>query len=736
MRNNFYRRTLSFLLALALTVSVLPHAAADSSTVLKPDFAALVETAKNRSPGVIELTEAKYYLKEIFEFAGQYAGYRDVNTGNVGVVDKTGKVIWQPNDESIVDIMPNPNGLLTVMRTDTFGNTNFYPYDIHGKMLCSANIFSNELMNWYDWPSGEQRYLIGTAFQEGTNNRIGWMLLDATGRCVLGEEFGDVCGGVFPRRKDGKWGLCDFNENTLLPYSYDALEFVDENVLLAKQNGAYSLIGRSGNIVAALPDVTDAAVLAPCCGYAAIQKNGLWGFCDAAGRQTVDCRYTEVSTAYYGEDQTECCFGGRINGSWHFIFGDGSIDFDLGPVGEIRWGMVQKQNDHIWRVWQDHKYRLLNDDGAAILPDRADVVFCQDGFAIFADESISQQYAYDVRCYDPQKNLFLQVDAATKFGFTNSALYIVQNDTVSFYSRADGSVMNSIGEITVVGATGDLVLLYKGGPYGGYHYAAADAEGRLLTDYDHDTGGFIGTQICYLHKNGQYHLIDKTGREIMEPVDSLGGYNQNVSPYAWYQRGNKYGFMKFRDMDEPLFDDVIKGAWYAEGADFCALTGLMNGVGGGQFDPQTEMTRAMLVRVLYNLSGTPAPSYGFADVPEGTWYTDAVNWAAANGIVNGVGQNRFDPNAPVTREQMVTILQRYAEKFCEAKGSETALAGFTDAEQTSGYARAAMRWAVEAGIINGVTKTELSPQSTATRAQCATILMRFVRLLAQTNSES
>ncbi|MGM9552707.1 MAG: leucine-rich repeat protein, partial [Faecousia sp.] len=174
------------------------------------------------------------------------------------------------------------------------------------------------------------------------------------------------------------------------------------------------------------------------------------------------------------------------------------------------------------------------------------------------------------------------------------------------------------------------------------------------------------------------------------------------------------------------FADAPKTAWYAGAVTYAVRNGLMNGVGDGKFDPEGAMTRAMLVTVLWRYEGAPMEGSNiFSDVPNGQWYTDAVAWAAANGIVGGVGNGRFDPEGNITREQMATILHRYADK----KGLDTSkrddLSGFPDGGNVQSWAKDAMQWVVAEGIING-SEGKLLPQGNATRAQVATILMRFI----------
>ena len=164
--------------------------------------------------------------------------------------------------------------------------------------------------------------------------------------------------------------------------------------------------------------------------------------------------------------------------------------------------------------------------------------------------------------------------------------------------------------------------------------------------------------------------------------------------------------------------------------DFAVERGLFGGMSPNTFEPNAPMTRAMLVTVLWRYEGEPdAPANTFSDVKAGTWYSDAVSWASANGVVNGVGNNKFDPEGNITREQMATILYRY----CAGKGIDTSkqgsLSGFPDAGKVSSYAQAALQWTVAEGIIGG-SDGKLMPQGNATRAQVATILMRFIENIA------
>ena len=176
------------------------------------------------------------------------------------------------------------------------------------------------------------------------------------------------------------------------------------------------------------------------------------------------------------------------------------------------------------------------------------------------------------------------------------------------------------------------------------------------------------------------------------------------------------------------FTDVGESDWFYEAVKYACENGLMNGIGDETFAPNSNLTRAMLVTILYRYEGEPDVNDGtvFADVPENEWYTDAIAWASANGIVNGYGDGLFGTNDDITREQLATILYNFA-KFKRLDVSKTIdLETFEDGVEVSTWAADAMAWAVAEGLINGRSATELAANGTATRAEAATLLMRFI----------
>jgi len=185
-----------------------------------------------------------------------------------------------------------------------------------------------------------------------------------------------------------------------------------------------------------------------------------------------------------------------------------------------------------------------------------------------------------------------------------------------------------------------------------------------------------------------------------------------------------------------VYLDVARESWYADAVDYASGHALMNGVGGGRFSPDATMTRAMVVTVLWRLQGSPTAerTHSFGDVEDSAWYAQAVNWAFAHGIANGVNNSRFNPDGSITREQLAAFLYRYAS-YCDPDlADHGALPNFPDKGTVSSYAEEALIWACGEGFINGIkdgAMTYLRPKSSATRAQVAAILMRYMEKESQ-----
>ena len=183
------------------------------------------------------------------------------------------------------------------------------------------------------------------------------------------------------------------------------------------------------------------------------------------------------------------------------------------------------------------------------------------------------------------------------------------------------------------------------------------------------------------------------------------------------------------------FTDLDKSKWYHDGVHWALENGIMSGYGNGKFGPNDTASRAMMAQILWNLEGRPDSDYtlGFTDVSAGMWYVEAIRWATAETIMDGYGNGVFGPSDAMTREQLVTIMYRYAKKkgINVSAGEDTNILSYDDAFDVSEWAIPAMQWAVGSGLITGRTNTTLNPKNTATRAEIATIIMRYCEEIAK-----
>ncbi len=180
------------------------------------------------------------------------------------------------------------------------------------------------------------------------------------------------------------------------------------------------------------------------------------------------------------------------------------------------------------------------------------------------------------------------------------------------------------------------------------------------------------------------------------------------------------------------FTDVSRGSWFYDAVRYVYQEGLMTGSSAVRFDPDGTTTRAQIVTILYRLEGEPGAGRAkFSDVADGQWYASAIAWANANGIVNGYSDGRFGPNDRITREQLAAILYNYAQFKGYNVSGQANISAFRDAGQVSAYALTAVRWANRAGLLSGTSAATLSPRGTASRAQVATLLMRFCQSASQ-----
>ena len=184
------------------------------------------------------------------------------------------------------------------------------------------------------------------------------------------------------------------------------------------------------------------------------------------------------------------------------------------------------------------------------------------------------------------------------------------------------------------------------------------------------------------------------------------------------------------------FLDISEGDWFYDAVRYVYEKGLMAGTSENTFGPNVITNRGMIVTILYRLAGSPDIEdenwgYPYVDVDANAYYGTAVYWARLNGIASGYSDERFGPDDAITREQLAVMLYRFAKAQGHDVTAQADLSGYTDADQISGFAREAMSWASAEGLINGTSGSTLSPDSSATRAQVAVILMRFASIITE-----
>ncbi len=324
-----------------------------------------------------------------------------------------------------------------------------------------------------------------------------------------------------------------------------------------------------------------------------------------------------------------------------------------------------------------------------------------------------------------------------------------ENISVKLTIKADSGNWLSYYTVTLPG-TGSTVyhafvkgcrennITYEGAEEG--YVSAISKEGKTLAEFGagKNSGWLyklngeapnLGIKECSI-KDGDSILFFYTADYTKEP--GLGGLNGGAGQTAEESGEELKEDNEIASSTEITFPDVEKNAWYYDSVKYVCEKGLMQGTGNG-FEPESKMTRAMLVTVLYRMTSPQEKTkdHSFADVPKGQWYSDAVAWAAENSIVRGVSESMFAPDENITREQMALIIYRYAKMQGYDVTDASNLEGFVDTSDISDWALEAIAWANSEELISGTSDTTLSPKGAATRAQVAAILMRFCENVAK-----
>ena len=265
----------------------------------------------------------------------------------------------------------------------------------------------------------------------------------------------------------------------------------------------------------------------------------------------------------------------------------------------------------------------------------------------------------------------------------------------------------------------------------GRMYLLTVSAGDTVYYADQQTGGGTVTfEVAFLLPDSQTNMLLSIGSNAED-------FTKQSIPLSYMPEAE--GNPDYRDCPKDFscvmadYSDLDPDGWYHDGVHYVLENQIMNGVGGYRFDPGGPTSRAMIVTMLWRVEGEPksGDTMTFRDVPEGLWYTEAVRWAASEHIVDGYSTERFAPNDNVSREQLATILWRYAKY----QGTDLSTTGkvnlgiYLDEEHISSWAHDGMQWAVNAGLITGVGNDKLSPETDASRAQVATILMRYSNMI-------
>ena len=334
--------------------------------------------------------------------------------------------------------------------------------------------------------------------------------------------------------------------------------------------------------------------------------------------------------------------------------------------------------------------------------------------------------ATEVRTGIPTASVASAVSEGITTLSVNTPVGTVQLNTAALSSVAqqagsNGSVTVSVKKVDTTTLTAEQQKLVSGGTVVEVGITAGSQSVTRL-------GGGIAaiTVPAGTVKSGQtarVYYLNSRGQLILMP----GSYDAEDNTVTYSTPHLSKYVVLTQNKQTGSFKDVASTAWCADAVEFASVSGLFQGTSTTTFSPNASMTRAMLVSVLWRMEGKPAgaKSANFSDVTADAWYADAVNWAAANGIVGGYTAETFGPSKQVTRQQLAAILARFA-KYCGYDVSGTAdLGKFTDQAQIGSFAKAGMAWAVNEGLISGTTSTTLVPGAVTTRAQVATILMRY-----------
>lgn len=344
-----------------------------------------------------------------------------------------------------------------------------------------------------------------------------------------------------------------------------------------------------------------------------------------------------------------------------------------------------------------------------------------------ADAVMGESYYFKLDCRDSEARFGIIENSYRKDGFDDTGLYISYDGIISGIPKAIGNYKFAIYSI------GEDGLYYKT-----FTLTVKDPNETVIEILE------VPDKLVY----NMGERLDLTGLHVRvytsrtSYFDSYNGENLTITKKNLMTVGEQkikvsYGdamdifIVTVKDINIP-FTDVKKGDWYYTTIKRVYSLGLMTGINETEFDPNSAMSRAMVVSVLHRMSGKPSVSYKkiFADISNRMWYTTPVIWAATNKIVNGYTEdNTFRPNENITREQVAVIIRNYIKSQGIDTSKVANLQNFKDDDKVSSWAKSAIGWAVENGIMSGTTDGYLNPKNNATRAECAKMLFEAYKII-------
>ncbi len=318
------------------------------------------------------------------------------------------------------------------------------------------------------------------------------------------------------------------------------------------------------------------------------------------------------------------------------------------------------------------------------------------------------------------KGATVTIDAGTRSGYTFDGW--TSEDGVTFANAGSAQTTFTMPDKSVT-VTANWTKNSSGGgssSYDTYTITASAGDGGSISPSGSVSVREGLDKTFTITPDSGYHISD-----VLVDGKSVGA----VTSYTFEDVQSKHTLEAVfsKDVVTLPFTDVSEGDWFYNPVCFVFENGLMTGTSADTFEPNTSLSRAMLVAVLHRLEGSPAASGGdFTDVAEGDWYAQAVNWAASVGVVNGFDDGTFQPNTAITREQLAAILRNYAVYKGLDVSASGDLSAYTDAANVSDWAKESVEWAVEQGLISGMTVDTLEPQGLSTRAQVAAVLQRYL----------